>query len=273
MLNAMEYSKMFGLPILSHCEDLDLSRDGQMHLGYYSTILGLRGVPAEAEEVMVARDILLSRLAEAHLHICHASSRGTLEMVRRAKEEGLMVTCEVTPHHLALTDEMVEGYNTNAKVNPPLRSQEHREALKEALQAGVIDCIATDHAPHHRDSKDCEFSLATSGISGLETAVPVVMDRLVKTGVISLNKMVELFTSGPARVLGLNKGHLSLGELADITIIDPHKGEKVEPEQFFPREKQSFPSMKLRLALHDGIVGGIIVAEDGKISNIRVIGD
>jgi len=206
MRNALEYTKMFGIPVISHCEDLDLSSDGQMHEGYYSTIYGLKGIPAAAEEVMVARDILLAKLTGGHIHICHISTRGSVELIRSARERGVDVSCEVTPHHLTLSDEILGTYDADCKVNPPLRSQEHIDALIEALQDGTIDCIVTDHAPHHRESKDCEFHLAAMGISGLETAVAVIMDKLVDKGLLDLVDMVRLFTIGPAEIMGLDRG-------------------------------------------------------------------
>lgn len=266
MRNAMEYAKMFDLPILSHCEEISLSQDGQMHEGFYSTIYGLKGIPAEAEEIMVARDILLSRLTGAHLHICHASTRGSMELIRLAKNEGLNVSCEITPHHLTLTDEIVGEYDADTKVYPPLRSEEHLQACREALGDGTADCIATDHAPHHRESKDCEYNLASPGISGLETAVALIMDRLVDKGVISVEEMVALFTTGPADVLGIDKGTLGIGKAADVTIIDPELTKIVNPLEFYSRGKNTpFKGMELKGWPCMTIVAGKIIAHDGKI--------
>lgn len=266
MRNALEYAKMFEIPVMSHCEDVSLAGDGQMHEGYYSTYYGFRGIPAAAEEVMVARDVLLAELTGAHVHICHVSSRGSLELIRRAKEGGVPVTCEVTPHHLALSDEIVGSYDTATKVNPPLRSEDHIAALRAALVDGTVDCIATDHAPHHSESKDCEYNLAAFGISGLETAVAVVMDRLVHAGVIDAVDMVRLFTTGPAEVLGLRRGTLSPGEVADITIIDPERVKTVDPGCFYSKGKNTpFKGMELKGWPCTTIVAGRIITRQGRL--------
>ncbi len=266
MRNALEYTKMFGIPVLSHCEDLDLSHDGQMHEGYYSTIYGLKGIPDAAEELMVARDIRLAELTGGHIHLCHVSTRGSIELVRIAREKGINVSCEVTPHHLTLSDEILGDYDADTKVNPPLRSIEHIQALIEALQDGTIDCIATDHAPHHREAKDCEFQLAAMGISGLETAVAVIMDRLVGQGLLDMFDMVRLFTCGPAEILDLDRGTLEIGKPADITIIDPEAVRKVEPEKFYSKGKNTpFKGMDLKGWPVITIVNGNIVARGGII--------
>ncbi|HAI85592.1 MAG TPA: dihydroorotase [Firmicutes bacterium] len=286
MRHALEYSRLFGIPVLSHCEDANLS-DGQMHEGYYSTVYGLKGIPAEAEEIMVARDIVLARLTRARLHICHVSTKGALEAVRQAKALGLPVTCEATPHHLALTDEAVGSYDTDTKVNPPLRSAEHVQALREALASGLVDCIATDHAPHHIESKDCEYGLASCGISGIETAIAVIMDRLVRPGLLDVAKMVSLFTTGPAGIIesrqaadGMDqgtsdltanqaaayRGALTPGAPADVTIIDPELARTVNPRQFYSRGKNTpFKGMELTGWPCMTIVGGRIVAQDGRV--------
>ncbi|MCR4424825.1 MAG: dihydroorotase [Firmicutes bacterium] len=266
MRNALSYSRIFNAPIISHCEDLNLTRDGQMHEGYYSFVFGLKGIPAEAEETMVARDLLLARLTGGRLHVCHVSTRGSLELIRRAKAEGIAVTCEVTPHHLTLTDEVVGSYDTNTKVNPPLRSEDHVQALRQALSEGLIDCIATDHAPHHLESKDCEYAAAAPGIAGLETAVAVIMDRLVHSGALDITKMVSLFTVGPARVLGLDRGTLSPGARADITIIDPDRVKRVNPETFNSKARNTpFAGMELRGWPWMTISEGRVVAHDGSV--------
>lgn len=263
MRNALEYSKMFDLPVMSHCEELDLSQGGQMHEGYYSTIYGLKGIPAEAEEIMVARDILLARLTGARLHFCHISTAGSVELIRQAKQDGILVTCEVTPHHLTLTDEIIGSYDTDTKVNPPLRSQEHVEALWKALRDGTIDCIATDHAPHHLESKDCEYELAASGISGLETAIPVVMD-LVQRGILDIPTMVEKMTIGPAQVIGGNRGRLQAGAIADLTIIDPDIVHRVDPVRFYSKGKNTpYKGQELQGWAYATIVAGKIVAREG----------
>jgi dihydroorotase len=266
MRNALEYTKMFGIPVLSHCEDMELSSEGQMHEGYYSTIYGLKGIPAAAEELMVARDLALAELTGGHIHICHLSTAGSLELVRQARKRGVSVSCEVTPHHLTLSDEILGDYDSDAKVNPPLRSVDHIQALIEGLQDGTIDCIATDHAPHHREAKDCEFQLAAMGISGLETAVAVIMDRLVHQGKLDVFDMVRLFTCGPADILGLEGGTLSIGARADLTIIDPQALRKVEPEKFQSKGKNTpFKGQVLKGWPFITIVNGKIVAREGSI--------
>lgn len=265
MRYALEYAKMFGIPIFSHCEDIDLAGDGQMHEGFYSTCYGLKGIPAAAEEVMVARDIALARLTRGKVHICHVSTATSLELIRQAKEEGLDVTCEVTPHHLTLTDEIVSTYDTDTKVNPPLRSREHVKALIKGLQEGVIDCIATDHAPHHKEAKDCEYNLASFGISGLETAVPVTMS-LVHENKISLMRWVEAYTVKPAKILGLDKASLMPGKKADITVIDPEITKKVDVDKFYSKGKNTpFKGREFKGWPWMTIVGGKIVFENGKI--------
>lgn len=265
MRNAMEYAKMFGIPVLSHCEDIDLSNNGLMHEGYYSTYYGLKGIPAAAEEVMVARDILLSKLTGAHVHICHVSTKGSIEMIKRAKKEGVNITCEVTPHHLTLTDAIVGTYDANTKVNPPLRSIEDVEAMIKAVNEGVIDCIATDHAPHEMESKDCEYEIAQFGISGLETAVPVVMS-LVKENKLDLNKMISLLTINPAEIIGIDKGTLEVGGIADITIIDPELEKEVDPDKFYSKGKNTpYKGQKFAGWPIMTIVNGEIVVKDGRI--------
>ena len=266
MRNAMQYASMFDLPILSHCEEISLSKDGQMHEGYYSTIYGLKGIPAAAEEIMIARDIILAEATGARVHICHISTAGSVELIRAAQERGVLLSCEVTPHHLILTDEVVGSYDADTKVNPPLRTLDDVIALRDAILDGVVDCIATDHAPHHRESKDCEYNLASNGISGLETAVALIMDQLVIPEIIDDETMVRLFTIGPADVLGINKGTLDPGADADITIIDPKLSKTVEPEKFYSKGKNTpFKGMILRGWPCMTIIKGQIICRDGKI--------
>ncbi|MCS6873992.1 MAG: dihydroorotase [Pyrinomonadaceae bacterium] len=223
MRRAMEYAKDFDLTVVDHCEDKSLSNGGVMHEGKISLLLGLRGIPALAEELDAIRDVMLAELTGAKVHIAHISTKGAIEAVRIAKSKGLKVTCEVTPHHFTLTDEAVEGYNTNAKMSPPLRSQEHLEAILEAIKDGTIDAIATDHAPHHPDEKNLEFDRAPFGVIGLETAVGLTFEKLVHVGIIDLVRMVEMFSTNPARIFGLtDRGTLRPGSMADITILDPH---------------------------------------------------
>ena len=221
MRRAMEYARGFDLTVVDHCQDPTLSAGGVMHEGRWSIILGLRGIPAAAEEVDAIRDAVLARLTRSRVHLAHVSTRGAVEAVRRAKEEGLQVTCEVAPHHWALTDEAVADYDTNTKMNPPLRSPDHVEALLEGLRDGTINAIATDHAPHHGDEKALEFDQAPFGITGLETAVGLAFE-LVHQGVIGLERLVELCSTNPARIFSLeDRGTLRNNAWADITILDP----------------------------------------------------
>ena len=222
MRRAMEYARGFDLPVIDHCEDKSLARGGVMHEGHWSLVLGLRGMPAAAEEVDAERDCVLAELTGARVHLAHLSTRGAIEAVRRAKQKGLHVSCEVAPHHWSLTDEACQGYDTNTKMNPPLRSQDYIDAILEGLRDGTIDAIASDHAPHHADEKALEFDQAPNGIVGLETSIGLAMERLVNTGVISLERLVELCATNPARILKLqDRGTLSAGARADVTILDP----------------------------------------------------
>ena len=221
MRRAMEYARGFDLTVVDHCQDPSLSAGGVMHEGRWSLILGLRGMPAAAEDVDVVRDCVLAKLTGAKIHIAHVSTIGALEAVRTAKRNGLSVTCEVTPHHWTLTDEAVSDYDTNTKMSPPLRSREHVEAILEGIKDGTIDAIATDHAPHHIDEKGLEFDQAPFGITGLETAVGLAFD-LVHQGQIDLERMVEMCSTNPARIFGLSeRGSLQAKAHADITILDP----------------------------------------------------
>ena len=221
MRRAMEYARGFDLPVIDHCEDKSLARGGVMHEGHWSLVLGLRGMPAAAEEVDALRDCALAELTGARVHLAHVSTRGAIEAVRRAKEKGLLVTCEVAPHHWTLTDESVQDYDTNTKMSPPLRSQDHIEAILEGLRDGTIDVIATDHAPHHADEKALEYDQAPFGITGLETAVGLAFD-LVNQGVIDIERLVEVLAANPARIFGLEeRGTLCPNAWADVTILDP----------------------------------------------------
>jgi dihydroorotase len=222
MRRAMEYARGFDLPVMDHCEERTLTAGGVMHEGEWSLRLGLRGHPALAEELDAWRDCALAELTGARLHLAHVSTRGAIEAVRRAKERGLSVTCEVAPHHFTLTDAAVEGYDTNTKMCPPLRSEAHLAALIEALADGTIDAIATDHAPHHADEKALEYDHAPNGITGLETAVGLALTRLVHQGVVGLERLVELCSVNPARIFNLtDRGTLRPGAWGDVTILDP----------------------------------------------------
>lgn len=222
MRRAMQYAKDFALPVIDHCEDKSLSSGGVMHDGKVSLLLGLKGMPALAEDLDVVRDIILAKETGAHIHIAHVSTKGAVEAVRRAKNDHVRVTCEVTPHHFTLTDQAVEGYDTNTKMAPPLRSEEHLEAIIEGIKDGTIDAIATDHAPHHADEKALEYDRAPFGITGLETAVGLAFNELVHKGIIGLERLVELCSYNPSRIFNLDgRGTLKPGSIADITVIDP----------------------------------------------------
>ncbi len=260
MRRALEYAQIFGVPIIDHCEDPVLVDGGVMHEGEVSTRLGLKGWPGVAEDLMVQRDILLSEYTEGHVHIAHMSTARAAESVRQAKRRKVRVTCEVTPHHLFLTHEAVADYDTDSKMNPPLREESDRGALLGALADGTIDAVATDHAPHHRDEKAVEFCRAPFGIVGLETAVSLCLDRLVHAGVIELARMVELFTTGPAEILRLRKGTLAPGADADVTVLDPGRQVRVDPARFFSKSSNSpFLGWKLRGAPVLTLVAGRIV--------------
>jgi dihydroorotase len=239
MRTALEYGKTFGIPVADHCEDPTLSSGGAMHEGLVSTRLGLKGIPAAAEEIMVARDILLAELTGGHVHLCHMSTRGSVELIRRAKEKGLRVTAEACPHHFSLTHEACEGYDTNAKMNPPLREPEDREAIRQGLKDGTIDVIATDHAPHHYDAKEREFDDAPNGIIGLETALGLAITELVSSGLLTLPELVARMSTLPARVFGLPGGTLAAGSPADVTIFDPAERWTVDPKEFFSKSRNT----------------------------------
>src|SRR5579885_3467452 len=222
MRRALDYARGFDLTVMDHCDDKTLAAGGVMHEGEWSLRLGLRGIPALAEESDAARDCALAELTGARVHLAHVSTRGAIESVRRAKARGAQVTCEVTPHHFTLTDAACEGFDTNTKMNPPLRSREHLDAILEAIADGTVDAIATDHAPHHSDEKALEFDHAPFGITGLDTAVALALDRLVHRGVANLARLVELFSAGPARIFQLkDRGTLRPGAWGDVTILDP----------------------------------------------------
>ena len=223
MRRALLYAQHFNIPVIQHAEDLNLSAKGVMHEGEWSTRLGLAGIPGSAEDVMVARDLLLTEDSGGRYHVAHLSTARSLDLVRWGRSKGLNVTCEVTPHHLLMTDEEVAktGFSTHCKMKPPLRSERDRAAMIEGLVDGTIDCIASDHAPHHPDEKDVEFNAAPFGILGLETTLPLCLDRLVRPGILSLPRLIELLSTGPARVLGLPGGTLKPGSPADLTLFHP----------------------------------------------------
>ena len=257
---AMEYALPFGTPLISHAEDCHLAHGGVMHEGFVSTDLGLTGQPAAAEDVMVARDIVLAELTGAHVHIAHLSTAGAARLVRDGKARGVRVTAEVTPHHLLLTDEAVRDYDPNTKMQPPLRGKRDVEAVLEGLLDGTIDCVATDHAPHALSEKEGEFAEAASGVVGLETAVPLLLDRLVRPGRLDLSTFVARMSSGPARVLGLPGGSLAPGAAADITILDLERPFTVDPAAFHSRSRNTpFRGVTGTGAPIMTIVGGTVV--------------
>jgi dihydroorotase len=263
MRRALEYAGMLGVPIVDHCEDPSLKGDGVAHEGFHASALGLRGIPGVAESLMVERDVSLAELTGAHVHICHMSARQSLRAVRAGKERGVRVTCEVAPHHFTLTDEALDGavkYDTNLKMNPPLRETADRDAMLEGIADGTVDAIATDHAPHHADEKMVEFDRAPFGITGLETAVPLVFDRLVHAGRITVKRAIELLSTSPARVLNLPGGTLAAGAPADIVVIDPDRRVTIDAGRHVSKSKNTpFHGWELRGAVAYTLVGGRIV--------------
>ncbi|MEQ1898093.1 MAG: dihydroorotase [Vicinamibacterales bacterium] len=260
MRRALEYAGMFGMPVIDHCEDPSLRADGVAHEGCCAGILGLKGIPAAAESIMAARDILLSEVTGSAVHIAHMSARTSLREVRKGKEVGIRVTCEVTPHHFTLTDDALAApvpYDTNTKMNPPLREVADRDSMIAGIADGSIDAIATDHAPHHYDEKKVEFDQAPFGIVGLETAVSLTFDRLVHAGVIGLSRMVALLSTNPARILSIPGGTLAEGSLADITILAPDLKVRVAAASMRTRSKNMpFEGWELRGGVAATIVGG-----------------
>jgi dihydroorotase len=262
MRRALEYASGFGMPIISHSEDLDLAEGGAMNEGAVATRLGLTGIPNAAESIMVMRDIALCELTGHCLHIAHVSTRESVEAIRSAKKRGVNVTAETAPHYFTLTDEAVEDYNTHAKMNPPLRSAQDREAVREGLADGTIDVIATDHAPHSKLEKEVEFDKAANGIIGLETALPLGL-KLVDDGVLSMTGLIEKMSKNPARILGL-ESQLAVGHPADITIIDTEKTYTMDTEKFCSLSKNSpFVGWEMKGKAVLTMVGGQVVYEEG----------
>jgi dihydroorotase len=272
MRRALEYASMFGMPVIDHCEDPSLKGEGVAHEGATTGRLGLRGIPGVAESVMVERDISLAELTGGRVHVAHMSARQSLRAVRDGKARGVAVTAEVTPHHLVLTDDALAergGYDTNCKMNPPLREEADRAAMIEGLRDGSIDAIATDHAPHHADEKALEFDQAPFGILGLETAVPLCLDRLVHTGLIGLDRFVELLSSGPARLLNVPGGTLAVGQPADVTILAPDAAVTIDAASFRSMSRNTpFDGWALKGAVAATLVGGRVV-----YANRAVLGD
>ena len=239
MRNALEYCRMFKLPVISHCEDLSLSSGGVMHEGIVSTTLGMNGIPSIAEEIMVARDIRLAEFTRGRVHIAHVSTQGSVNLIREAKGRGIKVTCETTPHHFTLTDDAVKTFDTNAKVNPPLRTGKDVEAIKKGLKDGTIDCIATDHAPHSVEEKEAEFDFAPFGMVGLETALGLVVTNLINKKVLSWPQAIAKLTTNPSRILNLKGGRIKRDFPADLTIIDPKASWVVDAGSFKSKSKNS----------------------------------
>jgi len=263
MRRALEYAGMFGMPVIDHCEESSLKGDGVAHEGYQASVLGLRGIPAAAESLMVQRDIALAELTGGTVHIAHMSVSGSLDAVRAGKGRGVRVTCEVTPHHFTLTDEALAApvsYDTNVKMNPPLREAADRGALLQGLADDSIDAIATDHAPHHYDEKKVEFDLAPFGIVGVETCVPLAFDRLVHTGLIRIPRLIELLSTNPARILGVPGGSLAVGAPADITILAPDLTVTISAPRLRSKSKNTpFDGWHLRGGVAATMVGGRVV--------------
>ncbi len=263
MRRALEYAGMLGVPVIDHCEDPSLKADGVAHEGYFASTLGLRGIPGVAESLMVERDVSLAEITGAPVHIAHMSARQSIRAVRAGKQLGVKVTCEVAPHHFTLTDEALDGavkYDTNLKMNPPLREKADLEAMLAGIADGTVDVIATDHAPHHLDEKMVEFDHAPFGIVGLETAVPIVFDRLVHAGVIGVKRMIELLSVNPARIINVPGGTLAQGAPADITVLAPDMKVTIRAQQLKSKSKNTpFDGWELRGGVAATIVGGRLV--------------
>ena len=260
MRSALEYARTFGIPVADHCEEPTLAHGGAMNEGVVSARLGLKGIPSEAEEIMAIRDILLARRTGGHVHLCHMSTRGSVELIRWGKARQINVTAEVCPHHLSRTEKEVEGYNTNAKMNPPLRTADDVAALQEAVKDGTIDVIATDHAPHHYDEKEREFADAPNGIVGLETALAVNVTWLVSSGIIDLATLITRMSTAPARVFRLRGGTLRAGSDADVTVFDPTAKWTVDPGTFRSKGRNTpYGGRELTGRVHATIVGGQVI--------------
>lgn len=263
MRRAMEYASAFDLPIIDHCEDENLSQDGVMHEGYYSTIFGLKGIPAAAEEIMVARDIVLAEMTDIHLHIAHLSTEGSLNLVREAKARGVNVTFEVTPHHLLLTDKEVENYNPDTKVHPPLRSKRDKNILVEALKNKEIDVLATDHAPHTFEDKLGEFDYAAFGISGLETALGLLYHNFIKTEMIDWNDLLRMYYYKPGEIMDIEAEGLKAGARADLLIFNPDREWTVDKNKFKSKGKNTpFAGEKIQGKNELTFVGGKLIYDD-----------
>jgi dihydroorotase len=262
---AMTYAKMFDLLVFAHCEDKNLVGKGVMNAGEKALGLGLAGISNDVEDVIISRDIILAEKTGVKLHICHVSTAGGVKLIERAKEDGIDVTAEVCPHHFILTDEDIEGFDTNFKMNPPLRAQSDVEALIQGLKNNTIEIIATDHAPHHYDEKNGTFDEAAFGIVGLETAVPLTLSELVDKGILTPRQMIEKMSLNPARRLGIDKGNLAEGKIADITLIDPEETYAIDCQKFVSKSKNSpFHGREVKGKVKMTLVAGQIVYEEHK---------
>ncbi|MEG2380841.1 MAG: dihydroorotase [Oscillospiraceae bacterium] len=260
MRKALLYAKMFDIPVFSHSEDLDLVDDGSMNEGYMSTYLGLRGIPKSAESVAVSREVLLAEETESHLHICHISTRNSIDAVRNAKKRGAKVTCETAPHYFTLTDSAVDGFNTNAKMNPPLRDDDDVLAVIDGLLDGTIDAIATDHAPHSQDEKNLEFESAMNGIVGLEASLALGITYLVKTGKMTISGLIDKMSTSPSRIINIGRGNLGVGSPADIVIFDTENEFTVDVDAFKSKGKNSpYDGFKLFGEVKKTITNGKVV--------------
>jgi dihydroorotase len=265
MRTALEYSRSFGIPVAEHCEDPSLAKSGVMHAGRVATRLGLRGIPAAAEEIMVARNILLAELTGGHMHLCHISTRGSVDLIRWGKDRGIAVTAEATPHHFALTDVACEGYDTNAKMNPPLREEADVEAIRAGLKDGTLDAIATDHAPHHYEAKEREFDDAPFGVVGLETALGLGITLLVEPGVLTLEALIDRMSTTPARLFHLPAGSLRVGSAADLVVFDPAASWIVDASRFRSKSRNTpFDGWELRGTVDMTIVNGHVVSSSSE---------
>jgi dihydroorotase len=258
MRRALEYARGIGILVISHAEDLALVGEGVMNEGFTSTELGLKGIPRVAEDIATARDVMLAEYTNSPIHIAHVSTRGSVRIIREAKARGVKVTCETAPHYFTLTDDAVRGYDTNAKMNPPLREADDVAAIKEGLSDGTIDCIATDHAPHHLDEKDVEFNAALNGIIGLETSLPLSL-KLAEDGVLTLHQLIEKMSINPSKILGISRGSLRVGSVADMTVIDPSAVWTVEAEKLAGKSRNTpFSGWQMKGAATCTILGGAV---------------
>jgi dihydroorotase len=257
MRRAVEYARMFDLPVMDHCQDADMTRGSVMNEGYWSLRLGLKGWPSAAEDIIIARNVILSRHFDAHIHMQHVSSAYGVDIIRRARRRGIRVSGEATPHHLFFTDECCREYDTLFKMNPPLRTEEDRQAIIEGILDGSIEVIATDHAPHTSDDKDCEFDTAAFGVIGMETALAACLEVLVHSGKCGLSHLLALMTCNPARILNLPAGTLAPGAAADVAVFDPGRAFTVDPDQFAGKARNCpWNGMRLRGRVLRTIVGG-----------------